>query len=331
MNPSLTVVIPTFNRVKRIEKTLESLINQSLDKELFEIVVIDDGSDDGAAQMFGDICKQVKNHIRYYWQEKKSTGSARNMGIMKAKAPIILLMDDDIIPNRDHLKMHMDLHLKYPEPEIAVIGRVTPGDDGVDLVRWDEPDFLPVERASGGEPIISEQYFATADVSLKKEFLMNAGLFTPDLQFAEDTDLALRLKALGLKLIYCREAVAIHTEPMDTLEKVANDGRKYGRVIAQWYGRIPLYQNEIWSLGTRLNGGWDHFSHHPWGYIKDAIRRWSINKYTIKHIVRFAAAIPITKPPKKILRRLCKEIRAYYIRDEFKKQRTNLYDNRSRA
>jgi glycosyltransferase involved in cell wall biosynthesis len=324
VEPKLAVIIPTYNRVSRLKKTLESLTTQSLDEELFEILVIDDGSDDGTAEMVADFSKHMKNLIRYFWQENKYPSSARNLGIVEAKAPIILFMDDDIIPNKDHLKLHLELHLKYPKPEVAVRGGRMPGPGGVDLLRSDEPDILPIGSTSDGEPIISTAYFVTADVSLKREFVIKAGSFTSGLPLAEDMDLALRLDALGLKLIYCREAVAIHTLPLDTLEKVINDGRKYGRALAEWYGRIPLYQKEVWRLGAGLNGGWYHFGRHPWGYLKDAFRRWSINQYTIKPVMWMASRIPITNPPKRILRRLCKEIWAYHYRYEFASRRRQL-------
>jgi len=325
----LTVVIPTFNRAARLKATLEALINQSLDKELFEIVIVDDGSNDGTTEMVTHFSKQAEHNIRYYWQENQSAGSARNLGIIQAKSPIVLLMDGDIIPNKDHLNFHFQLHLKYPEPEIAVLGRITVDSDGVDLLRCDKSDILPMGSASGGEPIFSEAHFVTADVSLKREFLIEAGLFTPGLPLLQDADLAWRLKGFGLKLIYCREAVAIHTEPLDTLEKLINSGRKHGRVFADWYDRVPLYQKEIWRLGGRFNAGWHHFSQHPWGYIKDAIRRWTINKYTIKAILGVTTRLRITNPPKKILRRCCKEVWAYYYRDEFHKRRSNLRENRT--
>jgi glycosyltransferase involved in cell wall biosynthesis len=329
MKPALTVVIPTFNRTARLKATLRALIDQSLDKKLFEIVIVDDGSDDGTREMVADFSKQVEHYIRYYWQENQRAGSARNLGILEAKSPLILLMDDDIILNRDHLTLHFGLHMKYAEPEVAVRGRVTVGSRGIDLLRWDESDFSPIGSLSNREMIISPGYFVTAAVSLKREFLMKAGLFTPGLPFEEDTDLSLRMRDFGLKLIYCREAVGIHTEPIDTLEKVVNSGRKYGRTLAEWRGRIPLYRKEIWRLGARLNGGWHHFSQHPWGYIKDAIRRWTINKYTIKAILGITRRIPITNPPHKVLRRCCKEVWAYYYRDEFRKRRRNLHGNSS--
>jgi nucleoside-diphosphate-sugar epimerase/glycosyltransferase involved in cell wall biosynthesis len=317
MKPALTVVIPTFNRVNRLKETLEFLIKQSLDKGLFEIVVVDDGSDDETAQMVTDFSKQVKNQIRYFWQENKSAGSARNLGIVEAKSPIVLLMDDDIIPNKDHLKLHLELHLRYPEQEVAIRGRIIAGQRGVDLLRWDGSEIQAIGQMTNGEPIISPQYFVTADVSLKRQFLIKAGLFTPGLPVVEDMDLADRLKDLGLKMVYCREAVAVHTEPLDTLEKVSNEGRKYGRAFAQWNRRIPLYGQEIWRLGARVNGGWPHFKRHPWGYLKDSFRRWSINEYTIKSVTWMASRIAVTNPPKRVLRRLCKEIWAYHYRHEF--------------
>lgn len=324
MKPYLSVVIPTYNRINCLIQTLEALDKQSLSDEHFEIIVVDDGSIDETRKVMLNMIKFTKSNIRYFWQENQSAGSARNLGIIEATAPIILLLDSDINVNYEHLESHLKLHQKYKEIEYAILGRIIPGGSGIDLLRRDETNMVPITKTSFGDPIIRATNFVTADVSLKKEFITKAGLFTPRLPVVEDMDLAFRLENIGLKLIYCRQAIAIHMEPLDSVDKVVSYGKKYGRSLAEWYGRIPLFKDEIWKLGGRFNGKWHHFRQHPWGFLKDALRRWLINKYTIKIINHFISRIEISNPPSKIITRCCKEIWAYHYRNEFQKRRHEL-------
>lgn len=327
MSLRLTVIVPTYNRSNRLEKTVRALLNQTLSTQGFEIIIVDDGSEDETRRMADELKNCAPDRIRYYRQENKGPGAARNLGIQNAKTPVVLLLDDDMIPNEQHLELHLDLHCKYPEPAVAVLGNITPGGTGIDLMRRGNDLILGIAKAPGGEPIVSHRSFVTADVSLKRNFVLNAGLFNENIPVVEDMDLAWRLRDLGLKLIYCAAAVAVHTEPLDTIEKVVKEGKKYGRSFAENYGTIPLYRDEIWFLGGRFDCGWNHFSRDPAGYLKDAVRRWLINTYTIKWILRMAEKIPVTNPPKRMLLRCCKEIWAFYYRNEFQACRRMITDH----
>lgn len=317
MQPEISIVIPTYNRKLRLRDTLESLSRQSIETHRYEIIVVDDGSDDGTAEMVAGYTKVISTTIRYIYQSRGQAGLARNKGIIAARAPIVLLMDSDILVKSDHIKLHLDLHGRYTDLQIAVLGRIMPEENGFELIRRSDLDQAAIGHLAGGELVIKELCFVTADVSIKKRFIIEAGLFTPGLPVIEDMDLALRLQARGLRLIYCREAIAFHTEPLDSVEKVVLFGKKYGSAFAEWYGRLPLYDTEIWRLGGRFNGGWRHFRVSPLGYAKDALRRWAINRWTIGFLLRWARNIPISNPPSSILSRLCKEIWAYYYRSEF--------------
>lgn len=317
MAPAISIVIPTYNRIARLRATLDALVRQTIDKALFEIIVVDDGSEENIAGIVTELATTSHADLRYVRQKRAQAGSARNRGILEARSSLVLLMDNDILVSPHHVGRHLDLHLKYPAPEIGVLGRIVPGGSGVDLLRRRESDIKPNGFMTGGEPIIAESYLVTADVSLKKDFIVQSGMFKPYLPVVEDMDLALRLRDRGLCLLYCREAEAVHTEPLDTIDKVISEGKKYGRAFAEWKGRIPLYQDEIWKLGGRFNGGLKHFRSHPAGYAKDAVRRWTINRATIGILVRIARRKRISDPPPFLLARLCKEIWAFYYRNEF--------------
>jgi glycosyltransferase involved in cell wall biosynthesis len=323
MQPQLSVVIPTFNRAQLLKENLSALLDQSLDKKLFEIIVVDDGSTDETAEVLAEIGSKGFGLVYAHWQKNKFAGSARNLGIQNARGAIIFLIDDDITASPTLLERHLELHNRYPDPEVGVLGRIMTGSAGIDLCNPDYRKISFVGTTGTGEPLVDAIYLRTANVSLKREFILRVGLFNECLPCEQDMELALRLRKRGLKLIFCREAVGIHREPVDTIEKVVKRGKKYGRTLAEWHERIPEFKELIISMG-RYNGGWAHFASQPVGYLKDAIRRWVVNQYTIGFTVRIAKSIPITNPPKKLLVRCCKEVLAYYCRHEFKKRKAEL-------
>lgn len=331
MLPALSIIIPTYNRLNILRKTLDSLFLQSVDKEHFEIIVVDDGSIDGTSDFLAEIKRSSSTSIRTFHQENKLGGSARNLGIRKANGHIILLLDDDILASLKLVEKHLMLHTKYNETNIAVWGRVITGNMSVNLLDPDNRKIQIRGSTKDGYPLMDACYFTTQNVSFKREFIIKNGLFNEGLPALQDMELALRLKQKGLILVYCSEAIGTHTQPLDTLDKVINSGKKYGQTLAKWYEKAPILKKQLPVLGGRFNGGWDHLIHNPWQYFKDAIRRWIINRHTIDFIVRIASNIPISNPPKRVLTRLCREIWAYYYRHEFYVWRKQLATKESKS
>lgn len=104
-NLKISVVIPTFNREVLLEKTLISLYQQTMDKALFEVIIIDDGSTDNTDIMV----KKYENNmnIKYLFQENKGYGaaSARNKGIINSKGEVICFIDSGILLSTNSLEI----------------------------------------------------------------------------------------------------------------------------------------------------------------------------------------------------------------------------------
>ncbi|MFC2088647.1 glycosyltransferase family 2 protein [Calditrichota bacterium] len=318
MIPQISVVIPTYNRAKLLRKCIKALFNQSINLNLFEIIIVDDGSNDNTSEVLSKLINYRNNSIKIFKQQNNFSGSARNIGIKNASADIILSLDDDILADPNLIEQHLEVHKKYPNLETAVVGKVITSNRGIDIMNPDNRKISSIGITRHGDTLVDVNYFTTTNMSLKREFVVEAGLFTPGLSRMDDMDLAFRLKDKGLKLIYCPEAACIHMRPLDTVEKVVDSGKRYGQTLAEYYRRIPNFQKNIASLGARFNGGWAQLIHHPWNYVKDTGRRWAINQYTIRLILGLASKIPVTNPPSRVLVRLAKEIWAYYFRQEFK-------------
>lgn len=87
----ISVVIPTFNRSGQLRRCIDSLLKQDF-KGKYEIIVIDDGSNDGTSKV-----EDIDKKIQYFYQHNKGPGAARNLGISKARGKIIAFTDDDCV------------------------------------------------------------------------------------------------------------------------------------------------------------------------------------------------------------------------------------------
>jgi len=88
--PYFSVIIPTYNREKFIEKAISSVLKQTFHD--FELIIIDDGSDD---QTFTLINKFSDKRLTYIRQHNKGVSAARNRGIGLAKGKMIAFLDSD--------------------------------------------------------------------------------------------------------------------------------------------------------------------------------------------------------------------------------------------
>jgi glycosyltransferase involved in cell wall biosynthesis len=314
--PELSVVIPTYNRSAILRRTLEALDAQALPPERLEIVVVDDGSDDGTGAMLAELAPAMRAALRVVCQDHALGGSARNRGIDEARAPLVLLMDSDMTVQPGLLDAHLDAHRAHPERNAVFVGKVVTGPERIDLL---DPDPAPgADRAAGPVPA---EALTTQNVSLKRAFLIEAGSFRPGLPCLQDTELAFRLKRAGMRLFYLPGAAALHTQPLDTIEKVIHSGRKYGRTLAEWIDRVPEFREEMTAFGARFDGGWRYACAAPWVYLKDAARRLLINRLTAPLLERMVRRLPVGNPPSALLARCCRELWAYIYRDTYRRTR----------
>jgi glycosyltransferase involved in cell wall biosynthesis len=110
MHTKISVIIPTYNSKEELEKTLNALIIQSLSLCQYEVIVVDDGSNDGT-----DLVIQAYNEkldISYYYMEDMGfrLAAARNIGIKAAKYSLVLFIDCGIIASENLLKYHVESH-----------------------------------------------------------------------------------------------------------------------------------------------------------------------------------------------------------------------------
>src|SRR3989338_2429905 len=88
--PSVSVVIPTYNRAVRVKNAIDSVLSQTAAD--YEIVVVDDGSTDGTADI---IHSTYGSKVILIEQENKGVSAARNTGVRAARGDLIAFLDND--------------------------------------------------------------------------------------------------------------------------------------------------------------------------------------------------------------------------------------------
>jgi len=86
---NISVVIPTYNRVELLKRSIDSVINQTI--KPFEIIIVDDGSNDGTEAMV----KKKYDSLKLIKQKNKGASAARNSGIKASSGEWICFLDSD--------------------------------------------------------------------------------------------------------------------------------------------------------------------------------------------------------------------------------------------
>ncbi len=113
--PDISAIVCTHNRADYLQGCIDSLIDQSLEAECFEIIVVDNGSTDGTEQ----ICERYADiaNFRYILEPVLGLSQARNRGLQEARGKCIGYIDDDAEADRDWLRRALESFALDPAPD----------------------------------------------------------------------------------------------------------------------------------------------------------------------------------------------------------------------
>ena len=214
---TLSIVIPTYNRKEILQKCLNHLFDQTYPRHIYEIIVIDDGSNDGTGAMVDAISLDAPVAIRHLRQKKEGPAAARNKGIRAANGKIVLFLGDDMIAAQNLIEEHILWHNRYQDEPVGVLGRITwSGEIEVTpFMRWLEnggPQFS-FGKLEGATEADARDFFYSSNISIKKNLLVSKGeFFDEEFPYAayEDFELGHRLKKAGMVLKYNKNAITFH-------------------------------------------------------------------------------------------------------------------------
>lgn len=207
----LSAILTTRNRDHLLAKVLDSICAQPLDRSEYEIIIVDDGSSDTTAAVAEKFSDQLP--VRYFYQDHAGIAAARNHGLAKASAPIVLMMDDDDLIHQHTLVEHLRSHEKHPEPEVAILGFTKIDEKIVSPLMSFVTDvgghLFGYRNAKECTPL-GFNWFWGGRTSFKRDYVLESGGFNPVFQFGcEDIELGYRLSKRGLRIFFNPQAVSV--------------------------------------------------------------------------------------------------------------------------
>lgn len=257
--PTISVIIPTYNRTHLIERAIQSVLNQTYQD--FEIIVVDDGSIDNTKEVLESFSDK---RIRYIRHEKNRGGAvARNTGIKIARGEYIGFLDDD----SEWLSKKLEKQMKAFEaasPEVSIVYT------GLLRIENDRKVYIPSPTIKKKEnniqrELLKKNFIDTSTILVKKECLNKVGVFDERLPRFQDWELVIRIsKCYKFKLIneplvisyYTADSISADQNALIKgfeliLEKYSKDFAKDKKLLAECYFNI----GNLLSLNKEIRKG----------------------------------------------------------------------------
>ena len=254
--PSVSVLIPMHNEEKVLNYVLDSLLECNYDRDLLEIIPINDNSDDNTGKMLDEYHSKYP-FIRPLHRGKGNNGkpASLNDAMELARGDIIIVFDADYRPGKGLLH---SLALAFKDPEVgAVMGRVIPLNINTNILTR----LLNLERSGGYQADQQARYnmrtipqYGGTVGGFNKEFFMETGGFNPRI-LAEDTELTYRIYTNGLKMVYANNAESYEEAP-ETWNVRGRQVRRWSRghnnVMFRYFFKV-LFSRKM-TLREKLDG-----------------------------------------------------------------------------
>jgi glycosyltransferase involved in cell wall biosynthesis len=248
MNPRVSVVIPAFNAQATIAEAVRAIVTQPVPRDVFECLVIDDGSYDRtaeAAELAGAVVVRLEKNC--------GRAAARNAGIKHARGEWIAFTDADCVPSRRWLSVLLAAAETSDRQTLALAGKTIGLESRTPAAR-----FMDLIGALDAETYLRHKTMSwapTCNLACRREDLRAVGGFDPEFKDYETADLCLRLgQRFGGQILYVPTAVVMHRHRSTWgkfWKQQVGYGRGYAHFLLRYADRWP------WSAG-REAGAWMH-------------------------------------------------------------------------
>jgi lipopolysaccharide/colanic/teichoic acid biosynthesis glycosyltransferase/glycosyltransferase involved in cell wall biosynthesis len=225
----ISVIIPAHNAAATITECLEALARQTMPRDQYEVIVVDDGSVDETAVLAANCGAAVIRH-----EQKRGAAAARNSGIQAAQGEIVSFTDADCQPDRDWLAQISRPLCQQPD----VIGS-----KGIYGSRQRQlmARFVQIEYEDKYDLLHGQEYIDFIDTysaAYRRDVLLANNGFDENVFYVEDQELSFRLAARGYKMVFQPRARVYHRHS-DTLLKYGRKKFQIGYWKAQIIRRFP--------------------------------------------------------------------------------------------
>jgi hypothetical protein len=200
--PVVSVVIPAYRAAHSIAATLDSVLGQTF--KSYEVIVVNDGSPD--SEQLEKALDPYRGRITYFRQENQGPAGARNTGIRAARGEYIALLDSDDLWEPEHLAAQLAVLQGDPSIDMVYADARVFGDarqEGRTVM-----EFWPSVGDVTFESLVMRRCTVHICVSVvRRQTLLDAGLFDRAFRGTEDIDMWLRIAKRGGRIAYQRRVL----------------------------------------------------------------------------------------------------------------------------
>lgn len=234
-HPTVSVVVPTYQRAQMVADTIEALQSQDFSPEAFEIIVVDNASGDGTPEVFRRAAHRSPVPFTGV-RMRKNRGPAwsRNVGAVLSRGAFLAFTDSDCVPVRGWLR---SLIHRFSDDVGVVQGRTA--------AHPDQPQplfnhFIETHRLDGS--------FSTSNVCYRRAAFEAAGGFDPACKYWEDVDLGWRVRRLGWRARFASDALVYH----QVIRLTALQWLRHAANFGNWPAKVARYPEFRRYLFARL-------------------------------------------------------------------------------
>lgn len=227
----ITLVVATYNRGEQLIRTVNSINNQSLDRTIWDAIIVNNNSSDNTTLLF-DAFKTSHpeaENIQMVFESRQGLSHARNCGVGKSKGEYIAIIDDDEEINPEFLAQYIDFFDSYPDAAAAG-GKIKP------VYEYETPAWLSrrLERPLAAQIDLGDttKLFdggrspIGGNMAFRREVFDKYGLFDPNLGRkgdklfgGEEKDLFDRIGSAGGKIYWVPGPTVLHIIPRSRLTR----------------------------------------------------------------------------------------------------------------
>ncbi len=264
----ISIIIPTLNRSPTLAIAIKSFVAQNFPGDEFEIIVVDNGSNDDTKQI---VETAIANHpsaqIHYIYEPEPGLLSGRHRGALEAKGNILIFVDDDIQADVNWLQAIQE---SFADPSVQIVGGRNLPNYEVEPPEWLE--WFWEEHQYGqscgylslldfGDQVreIDSNYVWGLNFSIRKQALFDLRGFHPDsvpkhLQYFQgdgETGLTLKANQLGYKAIYQPRALVLHQVSKERMTYEYFEKRSFFQGVCNSYTDIRQSNGKLKSTSVK--------------------------------------------------------------------------------
>ena len=244
----ISFVVPTYRRPEALRETLKALISLDYPQGAYEIVVVDDGSNDATPEVVREFSDDGPV-VRYLYQRNAGVAKARNTGAAAATGELLIFLDDDILVEPDHVARHLAVrksygdclvngHWEFSSETRAALEETPFGRFRIELENWVK---TAIEKEQLDDGRLRPSGITAANLAISATRFRDLGGFDETFPFAgcEDQDFSQRALEAGCAFIYDPTIRLAHNDERVTLDRFAARQRRGAHTSVYLVARHP--------------------------------------------------------------------------------------------